>query len=86
MQNVTPASFVKRASHSREMVARVKSILSHGPSLSDSENKYALLFEKIHSEMADAIEKCPFYLFPLNSVGYGGILFSFTESIEWMRF
>ena len=36
------------------------------------------------AELAAAIESCPTYLAPLNSIGAGGICFSVLESFEWM--
>lgn len=47
---------------------------------------FARLFDAQHAEIVDGIENCPAYLFPINSMGAGGPLNAFSESVEWMRF
>lgn len=44
------------------------------------------LFVQMHRDIIFNIDHCPFYLFPINSMGYGGVCFSALESIEWMSF
>jgi hypothetical protein len=43
-------------------------------------------FISIHSDLADAIVNCPTFFFPINSMDAGCITYSFSESVEWMRF
>lgn len=85
LQDLSPAAYAARGEHSKRMVEAVRRIQSHGD-LNESEKIYAALFERMHSDIVAALDLCPFYLFPINSMGCGGPGFSFLESIEWMRF
>ncbi len=67
------------------MIDRVQDIRGRG-NLTPSEDIYASLFERMHSEIVSALQQCPSHLMPINSIGCGGVVFSFLESIEWMRF
>jgi hypothetical protein len=54
--------------------------------LSDDEILYAELFKTMHEECARNIDSCKMYLLPVNSMGVGGVLNSFVDTIEQMRF
>ena len=70
------------------MIVAVDDILSAASSdqLSKHDLLMAKLFRNQHSDIVFNIINCPLYLIPVNSIGAGGITFSFLESIEWMRF
>ena len=53
---------------------------------SDDGRMFVPLFIQMHRDLIDGISKCPLYLMPINSMGCGGALYSFIESIEWMHF
>lgn len=87
LQRVSVAAYEARAAHSREMRREVQEILkSHLDQLTPEEVLYARLFENQHAEVETSIDLAPLYLFPINSMGAGGVLNSFIESVEWMRF
>ena len=85
LQDVTPAAYLNRARHSDEMVVSVREIQKNY-TLSKKGKMYASLFEALHLEVSETTRTCPLYLCPINSMGYGAVGFSFSESIEWMRF
>jgi uncharacterized protein (DUF885 family) len=85
LQDVSPAAYDRRRQHSVEMIEAVRSIIAAG-SLSKEERIYANLFERSHSEIVTGMDTAPMYLIPISAVMAGGALFSFPESIEWMRF
>ncbi len=89
LQHVDPASYQRRAEHSRLMVERATEIMSGTPNIEELLTKediiIATLFTSQHNDIKDMIELCPLYLIPINSIGAGGICFSFLESIEWLN-
>jgi hypothetical protein len=40
----------------------------------------------MHDDLVYNTDHSPLYYIPINSIGAGSIQFSFSESIEWMRF
>ena len=87
LQDVSPEGYNKRASHSHDMISQLDTIVTKaGDALSKQDRVTSTLFRSQHSDIIEGITKCPFYLMPVNSIGAGGITFSFLESIEWMRF
>jgi len=85
LQDVSPAGYQRRAQHSQEMIEQIDMLLrTH--TLSKEETLYVNMLRLSHVELIQAIEKCPFYLIPVNTMYNGGLCYSFLESIEWMRF
>ena len=71
------------------MAAAADSILNSSPSalaLSTLQRAHAAAFIDSHDALGLAITCYPMYLRPINSTGVGGVPFSFTETVEWMRF
>ena len=85
LQDLSPSAYTARREHSQQMLEAIRSIQATC-SLSKTEAIYAALFERSHREICQAIDSAPMYLLPINSMMAGGVLFSFSESIEWMRF
>jgi uncharacterized protein (DUF885 family) len=86
LQDVSPEGYEQRRLHHASMAKRAGDLMStSGGALSSSDVKYLTLFMDHHREVADNISACPLYLLPFNSIGAGGVCFSFLESIEWMR-
>ena len=87
LQDVSPEGYKRRAEHHLEMVREMDELIKlYSSSISNEMRIIATLFREQHSEAAIGIMDCPLYLMPLNSIGAGGICFSFLETIEWMRF
>ncbi len=84
LQHVDRASYARRAAHSEAMAAAARALLSED-SLSKQEKIFASIFESQHADIVRAFDKAPLFLMPINSVGTGGAVYSFLESIEWMR-
>jgi hypothetical protein len=83
---VNPASYQARAEHSQQMVDKVTAIMtSSGDELTRDEVVVATLFASQHSDIKDMIALCPLFLIPINSIGAGGICWSFLESVEWLN-
>jgi uncharacterized protein (DUF885 family) len=85
LQDVSPGAYELRRLHSEEMLVAVRRIIAQG-GLTKEESIYASLFERSHAEIITGIDTAPMYMIPINSMMAGGVLFSFAESIEWMRF
>lgn len=85
LQDLSPGAYTVRKEHSQQMLEAIQNI-QRTCTLSKSEAVYAALFERSHREIIQAIDSAPMYLLPINSMMAGGVLFSFSESIEWMRF
>ena len=54
--------------------------------LSETEIIQARIFRAMHQENASMIASSKMYLMPINSMGVGGVTFSFMENVEMMRF
>ena len=68
------------------MAARLAAILAgENGQLSRTERICAELVRAQHQDMATAIGQVKAHLVPLNSIGAGGVQFSFLESLEWLR-
>lgn len=85
LQSLSSSAYKKRADHSRKMVQACRNIVAAG-GLTKEERVWASSFENMHETLADAIENCPLFYLPINTIGAGCVTFSFSESIEWMRF
>jgi uncharacterized protein (DUF885 family) len=85
LQNLSPASYTERSKHSKEMLAKIDAILSKG-GLTSHHSIFAQLFRNMHAELVESIDNHPLYLIPINSIGVGCVAFSFSESVEWLRF
>ena len=86
LQDISSAGYIRRAAHSQSMRDRLAQLLAaHDTSLSAQDKLFAKLFDSQHAEVIDGIQNCPLYLLPINSMGAGGPLNAFSESIEWMR-
>lgn len=87
LQHVSPASYELRAAHSEKMFKAVNQILADArPSeLSKEDLIFASLFQSQHADIAKHVRSVPLFLIPVNSIGAGGILYSFTEALEWVR-
>ena len=69
------------------MAAAADSILN-SPSavaLSPLQRVHATAFIDAHDALGLAVTCYPMHLLPINSTGVGGVTFSFTESVEWLR-
>lgn len=87
LQDVSPKGYASRLSHHKSMVDQVTKILNEeGTNIPENHLVFAELFKHGHEEIVDNMTNYPIYVMPLNSIGAGGITFSFLESIEWMRF
>ena len=67
------------------MIEKLNEILKTNK-LTEQENVFAQMFKDQHELLIQCIMKSPLFLIPVNGMGAGGVLFSFLESIEWMRF
>lgn len=85
LQDVTSKAFQKRIEHSKEMLKRI-GCADFTQFSSDDARMFAPLFIQMHRDLIDGISNCPLYLMPINSMGCGGALYSFIESVEWMPF
>jgi len=84
LQGVAPQHYAQRREHSVKMAARLQEMLA-GNSLTREEKVLATLVESQHTDMIHTFDTIPLYLLPLNSIGAGGVCFSFLEHLEWMR-
>jgi len=85
LQSLSVAAYKARGSHSRRMASECKAILAAG-GLSTEARAWARCFVGLHEDLADSIDECPLFYLPINTIGAGCVTFSFSESIEWMRF
>ena len=85
LQKVSPDSYSERSKHSKDMLAKIDSIVSDG-GLTSQQSIFAQLFRSMHSELARSIDDFPLYLMSINSIGVGCVAYSFSESVEWLRF
>jgi uncharacterized protein (DUF885 family) len=85
LQDVSEAGYQARKAHSAEMLKKM-AVVDFTMFSSADARVYAPLFVQMHRDIVENIEHCPVYLFPINSMGYGGVCYSFLESIEWMPF
>jgi uncharacterized protein (DUF885 family) len=84
LQAVNPASYAARSAHSQAMASRLRLLLESGE-LSPAESRLAALVESQHTDMVHSLATIPMHLLPVNSIGAGGICFSFLESLEWIQ-
>lgn len=87
LQHVGPSSYQARAAHSQSILDKLEKVLSEAKEgeLSKQEKIFAALIKSQHLDIVESVSKCPLYLLPINSIGAGGISFSFLEAIEWLR-
>lgn len=72
LQDVSPAAYELRAKHSKEQVELVKELkLKFEQSFSSFELWLIEVFENAHTELYTNLEKCKFYLMPINGIGAG---------------
>jgi uncharacterized protein (DUF885 family) len=83
LQNLSPEAFQQRLQHNQEMIQKIQ-ILQARHSNCDSNDALLLqLFSKNLSDEMEAIENgC--HVYPLNSIGYGGVHQNFIESLDWL--
>lgn len=84
LQDVSVEGYMRRKRHSEDMLKEAERFDSS--LLSKDELLILSLFTAMHRDLVNGIDQCPLYLFPINSMGAGGVLFSFVESVEWMPF
>lgn len=84
LQGVAPKHYAERREHSVRMASRLQALIA-SDSLTREEKVLAALVESQHSDMVNTLDSIPLYLLPLNSIGAGGVCFSFLEHLEWMR-
>jgi len=86
LQSCSAQSYIEYAKHSRRMLDEVSMLEQMSGQLSGRDNLYLTIFTEMHREVVSNIESCPLYLLPINSIGAGCATYSFSESVEWMRF
>lgn len=85
LQDVSAAAYRTRGQHSRAMLQELD-IIERSHALNKEDTTFAKLFRAMHSDLARAIEECPLYYMPLNSMCATGVGYSFLEAVDWMRF
>ena len=85
LQSISPAAYAERSKHSKEMLQKLKAILEKCE-LTPQQSVFAKLFQSIHSDLSESIDRFPLFLIPINSIGVGCITYAFSESVEWLRF
>lgn len=85
LQDVSEAGYEARKEHSARMLEKMATV-DFTLFSSDDARVFAPLFVQMHRDIVENVKHCPVFFFPINSMGYGGVCYSFLESIEWMPF
>jgi uncharacterized protein (DUF885 family) len=89
LQDLSPAAFDERCRHNQAMLGKVALLADELKKTGGDEagNKKALLhLELFRKSVADELEalslRC--HLYPVNSIGYGGVHYNFIEALDWL--
>ena len=83
LQDLSPAAFERRMEHNAQIIITLKDALSHSDDLSDMERWHLdLLMKSITDEQRAYELGC--HLYPVNSIGYGGVHNNFIEALDWL--
>ena len=86
MQDLSPAAFEGRAAHNRALLAaldRPEWSAEEGLLSAQTTTYVALMKESVRDELEAYRLGC--HLYPVNSIGYGGVHNNFLETLEWME-
>ena len=85
LQDLSPVAFEKRAAHGAVMLSRARALLAafetEGASAQDTAH-LKLFINDLHSEGRAFELGC--HLYPINSIGYGGVHNNFLEALDWL--
>ena len=80
LQDLSPAAFQARLVHDRQVLTEVKQLLQ------TPEGKDSLALQLLEQDLANEIASFELgtHLYPVNSIGYGGVVNNFIEALEWL--
>eukprot|EP00277_Geminigera_cryophila_P029600 CAMPEP_0179488906 /NCGR_PEP_ID=MMETSP0799-20121207/64427_1 /TAXON_ID=46947 /ORGANISM="Geminigera cryophila, Strain CCMP2564" /LENGTH=207 /DNA_ID=CAMNT_0021304567 /DNA_START=54 /DNA_END=674 /DNA_ORIENTATION=- len=87
LQDLSPAAFDARVVHNKDILAQVETLAAEIKAETGEEAQQARLhLELFRKSVADELEalslRC--HLYPVNSIGYGGVHNNFTEALDWL--
>lgn len=83
LQDLSPGAFAARIAHNRGVLALLTALRT-GPREPGSTSLKARLFEQSVRGELEALELgC--HLYPINSIGYGGVHENFIEALDWLK-
>jgi uncharacterized protein (DUF885 family) len=85
LQDISPGSFETRAAHDRELLVKAEALLAKATANSpdDISTLHLRLFvQDVHDELRAFSLGC--HLYPVNSIGYGGVHNNFLEALDWL--
>ena len=87
LQDLSPAAFEARMQHNRSVLAQVEALAAEvAAEEGEAARRRALHLELFRKSVADELDalslRC--HLYPVNSIGYGGVHNNFTEALDWL--
>jgi uncharacterized protein (DUF885 family) len=87
LQDLSPAAFEARMQHNRSVLAQVEALAAEVQGEEGEEaRRRALHLELFRKSVADELDalslRC--HLYPVNSIGYGGVHNNFIEALDWL--
>jgi len=87
LQDLSPAAFEARMQHNRSVLAQVEALAAEVQGEEGEEARrralHLELFRKSVTDELDALSlRC--HLYPVNSIGYGGVHNNFIEALDWL--
>jgi uncharacterized protein (DUF885 family) len=80
LQDLSPAAFDKRAEYDADILKRAAALDPN--ELTEQEQLTLRLFiDNVKTEAEAFALGC--HLFPINSIGYGGVVLNFVEALDW---
>jgi uncharacterized protein (DUF885 family) len=85
LQDVSPSAFEARADHDRKLLAKAELMLSKAEASSPNGTAtmhLKLFVQDLQDELRAFLLGC--HLYPVNSIGYGGVHNNFIEALDWL--
>lgn len=83
LQDLSPEAFERRIKHNEAILKRLSDIDPAALSSDAHRLRRALFLDNVTTENEAFALGC--HLYPINSIGYGGVVNNFLETLEWME-
>lgn len=92
LQDLSSKSFENRIKHNKEILEQINLINSHinnnnnNNNNNEEENNLKLILELFKKNLSDEVEALELgcHLYPINSIGHGGVHNNFIEALDWL--